>query len=102
VLTSANADFSERRVERYLSVIWDGGATPVVVLSKADLARDRAALESGELGADRLASYEKLRREAAFQRRKEDPAEAARERARWKKIHERARQHTRRKRWEAE
>ncbi len=32
-----------RRLERYLAVAWDGGATPEVVLSKADLARDPEA-----------------------------------------------------------
>jgi ribosome biogenesis GTPase len=28
------------RIERYLTMVWNGGATPVVVLSKADLAAD--------------------------------------------------------------
>jgi ribosome biogenesis GTPase len=31
-------DFSVRRLERYLTLAWDSGATPVVVLTKADLA----------------------------------------------------------------
>ena len=35
-------DFSLRRLERYLTLAWDSGATPVVVLTKAD--RDPAAL----------------------------------------------------------
>ena len=34
---SLNQDFNPRRLERYLAVIWDSGATPVVVLTKADL-----------------------------------------------------------------
>lgn len=38
VVTSANAEFSVRRLERYLTVAWESGATPVVLLSKADLA----------------------------------------------------------------
>lgn len=29
-------DFSERRLERYLTLAWDSGATPLVVLTKAD------------------------------------------------------------------
>jgi ribosome biogenesis GTPase len=37
VVTSLNRDFNPRRLERYLAVVWEGGATPVVVLNKADL-----------------------------------------------------------------
>ena len=33
-------DFSIRRLERYLTTAWEGGATPVIVLNKADLADD--------------------------------------------------------------
>ena len=40
VVTSANDDLSERRLERYLSMIWDSGAVPVVVVNKSDLADD--------------------------------------------------------------
>ena len=47
-----------RRIERELSVAWDSGAVPVVVLTKADLSDDpdaaRAAVESVALGADVL------------------------------------------------
>jgi ribosome biogenesis GTPase len=43
VITSIGRDLNARRLERYLSVILDGGAEPVVVLSKADLATDREA-----------------------------------------------------------
>jgi len=47
-----------RRLERELSVVWDSGAVPVVVLTKADLSVDpdaaRAAVESVALGADVL------------------------------------------------
>lgn len=31
-------DFNLRRLERYLTTAWEGGATPVIVLNKADLA----------------------------------------------------------------
>lgn len=31
-------DFSVRRLERYLTLVWDAGAKPIVVLTKADIA----------------------------------------------------------------
>lgn len=40
VATSLDGDFSERRLERYLTVVHDGGATPVVLLTKAGLCDD--------------------------------------------------------------
>jgi ribosome biogenesis GTPase len=45
IVTSANEDFSERRLERYLTMIWDSGATPIVVVNKIDLADDASAIE---------------------------------------------------------
>jgi ribosome small subunit-dependent GTPase A len=48
-----------RRVERYLAVAWSSGATPVVVLTKADLCADVAAVveqvREDALGVDVLA-----------------------------------------------
>jgi ribosome biogenesis GTPase len=45
-----------RRIERELSVAWDSGAVPVVLLTKADLSADpdaaRAAVEAVALGAE--------------------------------------------------
>ena len=35
-----NNDFNLRRLERYVSIAWNSGATPVVVLTKADLCDD--------------------------------------------------------------
>ena len=35
-----DGDFNPRRIERYLLVAWESGATPVVVLNKADLVTD--------------------------------------------------------------
>ena len=35
-----DADFNLRRIERYLSVAWDSGASPVIVLNKIDLCTD--------------------------------------------------------------
>ncbi|SMG28747.1 ribosome small subunit-dependent GTPase A [Dethiosulfovibrio salsuginis] len=40
VCMSLNNDYNLRRLERYLGVAWDSGATPVVVLTKADLCQD--------------------------------------------------------------
>jgi len=40
LVTSLNAEFNLRRLERYVAVGWESGALPVVVLSKADLADD--------------------------------------------------------------
>ena len=37
ICMSLNEDFNLRRLERYLSVAWDSMATPVIVLTKADL-----------------------------------------------------------------
>jgi ribosome biogenesis GTPase / thiamine phosphate phosphatase len=36
-------DFSIRRLERYLTTAWEGGASPVIVLNKPDLATDLEA-----------------------------------------------------------
>ena len=40
ICMSLNNDFNLRRLERYLSVGWESGAAPVVVLTKADLCED--------------------------------------------------------------
>lgn len=37
---SLNHDFNLRRLERYLSIAWDSGAKPVIVLTKSDLCSD--------------------------------------------------------------
>lgn len=37
---SLNQNFSLNRMERYLSIAWDSGAVPVIVLTKADLCED--------------------------------------------------------------
>jgi ribosome biogenesis GTPase len=46
VVTSLNRDFNLRRLERYLTLVWDGGARPVVLLNKADLCADPAIFEA--------------------------------------------------------
>ncbi|MBQ1372174.1 MAG: ribosome small subunit-dependent GTPase A [Oscillospiraceae bacterium] len=40
ILQSMNANFNLKRLERYLTIAWQSGATPVVVLTKSDLAED--------------------------------------------------------------
>jgi ribosome biogenesis GTPase / thiamine phosphate phosphatase len=40
LVSGLDGDFNPRRIERYLVVAWDSGATPVIVLNKADLAED--------------------------------------------------------------
>lgn len=40
ICMALNNDFNPRRLERYLSIAWDSGAIPVVVLTKADLCPD--------------------------------------------------------------
>lgn len=40
ICMSLNEDFNLRRLERYLALAWESGATPVVVLTKADLCND--------------------------------------------------------------
>ena len=40
ICMSLNKDFNLRRLERYISISWDSGATPVVILTKVDLCED--------------------------------------------------------------
>ncbi len=40
LVASLNSDLNLRRIERYLTLTWESGASPVVVLAKADLAED--------------------------------------------------------------
>ncbi len=40
VVAGLDGDLNLRRIERYLAVAWSGGATPVVVLNKSDIAGD--------------------------------------------------------------
>ena len=46
-----------------------------------------AAVEAGALPPDRLASFEKLRREDAFLQRQRDPRLQDRSKRRWKEVH---------------
>jgi ribosome biogenesis GTPase len=40
LVSGLDGDFNPSRIERYLAVAWESGATPVVVLNKSDLATD--------------------------------------------------------------
>ena len=40
LVTALTQDVNPRRLERYLTMVWDAGAVPVVVLNKADLSDD--------------------------------------------------------------
>ncbi len=59
VIASAQ-DVNPRRIERYLAMAWQSGASPVVVLTKADLAASvdelRASLEQVAMGTPVLAA----------------------------------------------
>jgi ribosome biogenesis GTPase / thiamine phosphate phosphatase len=37
IMTALDRDFNLRRLERYLTLAWESGATPVILLNKADL-----------------------------------------------------------------
>ncbi|MEZ4653039.1 MAG: ribosome small subunit-dependent GTPase A [Candidatus Eisenbacteria bacterium] len=43
LVSGLDHDFNPRRIERYLTATWESGASPVVVLNKADVAVDLAA-----------------------------------------------------------
>lgn len=40
ICMSLNQDLNLRRLERYVTISWDSGAVPVIVLTKADLCED--------------------------------------------------------------
>ncbi len=40
ICMSLNQDFNLRKLERYISIAWNSGGTPVVVLTKSDLCED--------------------------------------------------------------
>lgn len=54
LVSSLNREFNPRRIERYLTLIWESGARPVIVLNKSDLCENTAALtadaESAAMG----------------------------------------------------
>ena len=42
LVTAPTGDINPRRMERYLAMVWEAGATPVIVLNKIDLCADPA------------------------------------------------------------
>ena len=42
IMQSLNMDFNPKRLERYLTIAWQSGAIPVILLTKADLTPDYA------------------------------------------------------------
>lgn len=83
IVTGLDENFNLRRIERYLSVAWDSGITPVILLNKSDICPEYdervdevesiaigtdvlavSALES--TGIDLLAGYVKKGRTVAF------------------------------------
>jgi ribosome biogenesis GTPase / thiamine phosphate phosphatase len=56
IVTSLNQDLNPRRIERYLTIAWESGSTPVVLLNKADLLPDflsaQESIESVAPGVD--------------------------------------------------
>jgi len=46
IVCGLNRDFNVRRIERYLTLAWDSGARPAVILSKSDLCLDIDAMVS--------------------------------------------------------
>lgn len=59
IVSSLNQDLNPRRMERYLALVWESGATPVLLLTKSDLVEEvetkRTELESVALGVEVLA-----------------------------------------------
>ena len=44
LVAALNSELNIRRIERYLTVIWESGARPVIILNKADLSDEGRAL----------------------------------------------------------
>lgn len=40
ITMSLNNDFNLRRIERYINIAWDSGATPIIILTKIDVCKD--------------------------------------------------------------
>lgn len=45
IMTSLNHDFNIKRLERYLTVAYESGAMPIIILTKADLCEDSTEYE---------------------------------------------------------
>ncbi|MGL5641364.1 MAG: ribosome small subunit-dependent GTPase A [Paraclostridium sp.] len=56
ITMSLNKDFNLRRLERYINIAWGSGATPIIILTKADLCNDiedrLKSIEAVSIGID--------------------------------------------------
>lgn len=60
IVCSMNEDFNLNRIERYLALVNESGATPVVILTKADMADDPEALVNSVQRIDSLLMVEAI------------------------------------------
>lgn len=60
IVTSLNDDFNLNRIERYLSLAFEAGSEPVVILSKADLCDDPGRVRGSVQALDPLLAVEAL------------------------------------------
>lgn len=66
IVTGLDLNFNLRRIERYLSIAWESGAMPVVLLNKADLCREtelrKSEVESIAIGVEvyTLSAYQHI------------------------------------------
>ncbi|HWT87539.1 MAG TPA: ribosome small subunit-dependent GTPase A [Candidatus Angelobacter sp.] len=60
LVSSLNREFNARRIERYLTLAWESGARPIIVLNKADLCENvsklRAQANEAAMGARTVAA----------------------------------------------
>jgi ribosome biogenesis GTPase len=45
IVSGLDRDYNLRRIERYLTLVYDSGATPIIILNKADLCSDPETLQ---------------------------------------------------------
>lgn len=69
ICMSLNQNFNLSRLERYLSVTWDSGATPVVLLTKADLCEN---LEAAVKEVERVSSFSDVISLSVFEKHVEE------------------------------
>lgn len=73
IVSSCNEDFNVPRLERYIAMTFEAGATPVIVLTKPDLCEDPQKF------IDQAASVSDLVSVVALDARREEPGEKLRE-----------------------
>lgn len=69
IVTSCNADFSPARLERYLAMVREAGAEPVILITKADLADPEPYLDAArDVAADVVFEAVDARRPESLER----------------------------------